>query len=120
MARSGTVRFFFDTLRPGLEEFPEKLERALSASHEFDSNQGQNYMKIAAPWTDRTGNARASLTAKPFREPGRFITILYGTMPYQIYLEKSNNGKYAIIGPSTGKVGRMIMQGFSGVMRRMT
>jgi hypothetical protein len=60
----------------------------------------ETYMKINAPWEDRTSNARQGLNVRP-REEGHIIHIdLAHTMEYGIYLELANAGAWAIINPT--------------------
>ena len=60
------------------------------------------YAKENRPWTDRTGNARQGLRGdSSTNETGDGVTVeLKGGVHYQIYLEVSNAGKYAIILPT--------------------
>ena len=58
------------------------------------------WMKQNAPWTDRTGNARQTLDSEVI-ELAHSIVIAFGHgVDYGKYLENSNAGKYAIIGPA--------------------
>mgnify|MGYP000847490455 CR=1 FL=1 len=53
------------------------------------------------PWTDRTGNARASIYGLP-EFTGTKMSITHGIgVDYGVYLELSNGGRYRIIGPTT-------------------
>ena len=59
------------------------------------------FLKANAPWTDRTGNARASLQARVV--PGKLGTdarliMTYGSdIFYWVFLEFSNAGAYSIL-----------------------
>ena len=62
--------------------------------------------KRSAPWTDRTGNARKSITGSgPEVSPTRMRAALAIGMYYGVYLELSNGGKYRIIWPTVLQVG---------------
>lgn len=59
------------------------------------------WMKSNAPWTDRTGNARQTLHTEVEEVVNEMVSlILAGGVEYQIYLELSNGGRFAIIGPA--------------------
>jgi len=57
--------------------------------------------KAKAPWTDRTGNARQSITGSgPAENSNVYSWALCIGMFYGVYLELSNGGKYRIIWPT--------------------
>lgn len=59
------------------------------------------WMKINAPWTDRTSNARQTLTAEAemLATQAVQVTLAHG-VEYGIFLELAHAGTYAIIGPA--------------------
>jgi hypothetical protein len=67
-------------------------------------------MKNNAPWTDRTGAARAGLHTTHNFEPGVFELILAHSVYYGIYLEICNSGKYSIIDKTIVYIGDLLMQ----------
>lgn len=67
-------------------------------------------MKRAAPWTDRTTNARNSLKAEAKGGTDSITITLSGNVPYMIWLETRWSGKYAIIKPSLLKWGPRVME----------
>ena len=59
------------------------------------------WMKTNAPWTDRTGNARQTLTAEVEELVNQMVTINFGHgVEYGIHLELNYGGQYAIVGPA--------------------
>jgi hypothetical protein len=77
-------------------------------------------MRENAPWTDRTGNARAGLDTTTDHEPKVHHTIwLFGRMPYQVWLEVRFAGKYAIIGPAIVDQGKKLMKTFTKLLDRL-
>jgi hypothetical protein len=56
--------------------------------------------RSAAPWTDRTGAARAGLFGRAFRTAMGAVLICGHGVPYGIYLERRWGGKYAAIMPA--------------------
>lgn len=62
----------------------------------------EQWMKQNAPWTDQTGQARATLRAEVNYVTGRaaMVILQHGTEYGSLYLETIQGGKYAIIGPA--------------------
>ena len=78
----------------------ETVERGVDATLARFEGIAESRMKDNAPWTDRTGNARNGLAATSGAEGDLHVLVLYGQVPYQIYLELKNSGEYAIIWPT--------------------
>lgn len=69
------------------------------------------YARTNAPWSDRTGAARAGLTTDVYEEFGEIILELSHSVDYGIWLETIQNGAYAIIMPTLEVLGpRIILQ----------
>lgn len=63
----------------------------------------ENHSAIVAPWTDRTGNARASIYGYADIN-SETITIYHGIrVDYGIWLEIANGGRFRVIVPSVDK-----------------
>lgn len=62
------------------------------------------YLKLEAPWQDRTGNARQALSAEldelAIQTAILFTMNMNHGMDYGKYLEFSNAGRYAILAPA--------------------
>src|SRR5688500_10891929 len=58
--------------------------------------EAEAWMKANAPWQDRTGAARAGLTATV---EGNAVTLAHG-VDYGLWLEIANQGRFAIIAPA--------------------
>jgi len=68
--------------------------------------QAEAEAKRNAPWTDRTGNARKSITGSgPEVSATRMRAALAIGMYYGVFLELSNGGKYRIVWPTVLQVG---------------
>jgi hypothetical protein len=94
------------------------VEPYVFAVLEHDSGVSQNDLRQSAPWTDRTANARGGLFAQAYKgEGGEMGEVLYHTMPYGVYLELANGGKYRVIWPATLRAGRRVMTGIRMLMR---
>jgi hypothetical protein len=60
----------------------------------------QDYAQQNAPWADRTGEARAGLTAEVDSDKGNVYVSLFHTVDYGQWLEVIQNGRFAIIMPT--------------------
>ena len=93
--------FVFDSLTPALQRLLPAVDAAVDVVFDRYEPEAETYARANAPWTDRTGNARAGLFAQHDSEPMvKHELTVYGTMPYTFWLEVRWSGKYAIIGPT--------------------
>lgn len=106
-------------LRQALNNGDQKLIREVMAKFEFFAPQIEADMKVSASWTDRTGNARNGLAARAFRNADTMGIILYHQVPYGIWLEIANGGRYAIIMPTIDKWTPRVVAGLNGQMGKM-
>lgn len=105
------------SLLDGLEHGDERTSQAVMAVLEREAPIVENYMKQNAPWTDRTGNARQGLRAQAYDQGGgQKGIVLYGQVPYQIFLEVKFSGKYAIIVPTIQVMGPQVMQALQNIL----
>ena len=89
---------------------PDKVDRVIKAIVDRNAIEGTAYMKENAPWTDRTTAARNGLHTVPAHYADRHEITFSHTVPYGIWLEIANSGKYEIIMPSVVHQGRNIMR----------
>jgi hypothetical protein len=114
------IRWTSDTLTPGLRMFAPKVHAAIGAAMKFHEPQVESYMKTNAVWTDRTSNARNGLTATyVFDAPSTHVIVCYHMMPYGIWLEIANAGRFRIIIPTIINQGREVMLTIAGLLRKM-
>lgn len=86
---------------------------------ERSKDQAVAYMKVNAPWTDRTSNARNGLDGSVFKRASSWVMNLFGRANYQIWLEVKNGGKYAIITPTIQIWGPRTMANMTGLIERL-
>lgn len=99
-----------------------KLRRALLGVCKYWDGRVETHMKTRAPWTDRTTNARNGLFAvatKLNTRGSRVGIILAHSVDYGIYLEASNNGKYAIIMPTIKVYAPKVMKTLTKILDRL-
>lgn len=97
----------------------KKVKAAARATAHRQAPVVENYMRNNAPWTDRTGNARNGLAARPYEEGDSIGIVLYHQVPYGIWLETRWEGRYAIINPSIEAMGPRVMRSFERLLDRM-
>ena len=83
------------------DAYTEAIEEALYRLAQRYAAEIEAWMQENAPWTDLTSNARQTLYAEAERlVEGAVEIILAHGMEYGIFLELSNGGVYAFIGPA--------------------
>jgi hypothetical protein len=81
--------------------------------------EATEWMKSNAPWQDRTGAARAGLHVDVNQAPAVLaeLTFAHGAdVPYGIWLEIANGGRYAIIAPAVDYWGPRLMKDVQGIV----
>lgn len=106
-------------LGDGITRGAERMMTAAWIIAQRDAPEVENYMKINAPWTDQTGNARNGLAARAYRDRDSIGIVLYHQVDYGIYLETRFDGKFAIIGPTIDVMGPKVMRDFNRMMERI-
>jgi hypothetical protein len=100
-----------------LADGDKKVNDAVMAVLERKAPDVEAHMKINAPWTDQTGNARSGLRAEAYdlgdEQKG---IILYHQVPYGIWLEVKYSGKYAIINPTIEVMGPEVMAALESLL----
>lgn len=90
-----------DTILRNLSEAERKVVTGrISAAEEIGALL-EAYAKKNAPFTDRTGNLRNSISSKITKVTADSVTLLLmASMNYAIYVEKRWGGKYAYLQPA--------------------
>lgn len=109
-----------------LNRWVNNLDSRLNFIVQVNAAVAEEHMKMNAPWTDRTGNARASLHASfaDIRTRGvggssAKVLILTGGMWYSPLLELKNGGRQAIIWPTAQMIAQRIMSDIRGMGVRL-
>lgn len=103
-----------DTISPALayavmNVVPEITERTRQAAYAVEQEAKAN-----APWSDRTGAARAGLYADVYNDGGEVVLELGHTVDYGQWLELIQDGQYAIILPTLEKMADSVLQAAAG------
>lgn len=89
-----------ETLAKAVGDYGKRLLAAVYDLGQFFAAKMAAYAKQTAPWTDRTGNARQSLTGIAVKTATGIVIYLAGLMSYSIFLEVANGGRYQVILPT--------------------
>ena len=117
------VSFEYDdkTLRTNIRRLDKRMESAIDATMDYEAAYATGQLKMRAPWTDRTGAARAGLLAVANKlGPGSHELIMSYSVHYGIWLEIANSGQYAVIGPFMPVLGRKIMHDLEHLIERLS
>ena len=108
------------TLKKNLDNMSVKLGAVVLMYAATKASEIEGKMKLNRPWTDRTGMAKALLTAKvsqPNDDTVR-ITLAHG-VEYGIWLELANEKNYAIIAPTIEEEGPRIVSDLNNLMSKL-
>lgn len=113
--------FSMDTSKfKNAKHLDDKIDRALAGVMKYWDGPVEKYMKLNAPWTDRTTNARNGLSAQYAKlQKFEHAIVLSHAVDYGIYLEGSNDGKYAIIQPTIDVMGPKVIKFCTKLMDRL-
>jgi len=117
------IKFESDSreVRNNLKNFKRRLEIVVTGQIDYHAALGTGYMKVNAPWTDRTSAARTSLHATPIHAPGSSlweIVFAHG-VKYGFWLEVAHSGRYRIIIPATLNIGHQFMRNLEGSLGKI-
>lgn len=106
-------------LRTNIDTLDGKLDLAIDLTVGYHSTEGEGHMRATAPWTDRTGAARSGLHTATLKGSGKHTIVFAHSVPYGIWLEVKNSGRYEVIMPSVRIVGAHLMESLSHLMGRL-
>ena len=101
--------FKVDTLSRGVANFAFKTADSFAEDAAAFADELLDYARANAPWTDRTGDARAGLETFAVIDNDSLEIALYHTMDYGQWLEVRWGGKYAIIIPTVETMGGRLL-----------
>jgi hypothetical protein len=107
------------SLKVNLKRFDHDINALVAGLVDFQGTKAMAWMKVNAKWTDRTGNARQTLSAYGLHSETWHEIHLHGGMPYQIFLETRWAGRFAIIGPAVKYHGLALMNRLNGIVRKL-
>lgn len=109
--------FWTGDLPPNLKKVNSVVQGAIKVGVATNAPRIEQWMKTNAPWTDRTGNARNGLIARPqFSSPDKASIVMSHSVPYGIWLEVRWGGRYAIVGPAVEYWSPLVMKSISALI----
>jgi hypothetical protein len=105
-----------DTVNKNLRVLVGKWEEKAGTAMEIVAANLEQYGKQHRPWTDRTGNARASITGSSAEIDNGYETALAIGVNYGKYLETSFGGKYAIVWPTMNANRKKMLETIKAVL----
>lgn len=98
-----TSQIDISAVETALVKIGEEMRVRVAAAGEASGRVMEEYAKANAPWQDRTGNARRTLTGFgkwSGEDEGMFRIGVAGQMPYSPKLELGFSGRYSILQPT--------------------
>lgn len=87
-------------LARNIGDFGVTLKRAILVVADKNGQAMQNYARKNAPWTDRTGNARAGLFYVIEEKRDSVVIYLSHSVDYGVWLEIGHSGRLEVVWPT--------------------
>lgn len=116
MANKTAFRLDLGRMAARTAELDPKVRDAVSVAWAETADFATAYAKTNAPWTDRTGNARAGLHTDVSHSRNQWQMIVAHLVSYGIWLEVANSGRYQIILPTMQEAMRRMQRHLNGMM----
>lgn len=116
-----SIEYTFDMehLLQGIYALDKKADTAVRALANTNAKSLESDAKEQARWTDRTGRARKSLYGYVDIIPDGYRIVLSHGVSYGFWLEKIQEGKYAIVEPLIRLSSPYIMRDFENLLEKM-
>lgn len=107
-------------LKKNIDKIATKIGATVLMYSATKASEIQAKMKINRPWTDRTGMAKALLTAKVSQPNPKTvrITLAHG-VDYGIWLEFAHEKNYAIIAPTIREESQNVVADLNNIMSKI-
>lgn len=120
MANPMSIRFDTSAMLNKLASSQNRAEAAIRMYAEVSAQKLQTEAKNNAPWTDRTGRARAGLHSYVSAVSNGYKIALAHGVNYGIWLELAHEKRFSIIPKTINYVGLFeIMPGFQKLLNRL-
>jgi hypothetical protein len=117
--RNGRVVWTSDSLTHGLTWFKRNVDDEIQKIVEEFADECQSHMKANAPWEDRTGDARNTLTGTAYEKGDVHGVLLAHGVTYGRFLEFRFGGRDAIVIPTLEEKGPELMARLNGLLNRV-
>ena len=114
------INYNNSTLKKNLDKMSVKIGAAVLMYSSTKASELQSKMKLNRPWTDRTGMAKALLTARVSQPNPKTvrITLAHG-VDYGIWLELAHEKNYAIIAPTIREESPKVVADLNNLMSKI-
>lgn len=119
MAAKHSFSIDMGSILQGLSVTEDKAMVAVRMYAETAAAKLESYMKSNRPWTDRTGNAKARLSASVQEVINGYRIALAHGVEYGLWLELANEKRYAIIQPTILSQSGEVMEGFENLISKL-
>lgn len=102
----------------GLTALEDRMERAVEAYGQAAGQKLEAHAKENAPWQDRTGIARQTITGGGEWEGDKMRVYVSGNVSYFQYLEFAHEKRYAILNPTVHALESEIVQGMANLLNQ--
>lgn len=118
-AGSGTISWspHPNTIRINTDRLSVHVMKGLADLLEGTAARAESLAKTGAPWTDRTGAARAGLRGTSDSHPSGGEVVLSYSVEYGVWLELANQGRYATVIPTMQIIVGELANGLRGLMQ---
>lgn len=107
----------FNAKNFNLKNAANKHKAALSAYADVAGKKMEGEAKLGAPWTDRTGNARQSISGTYGWDGDLLKVVLSGGMSYSVFLELTHEKKYAILKPTIDRNAAEVIRSYQRLVK---
>lgn len=97
----------------------ERITAAIHMKAETEAVRLHGHMQTQRPWTDRTGQAKRTLSAEAERKSNAVVITLAHGVEYGKWLEIRWNERYSIIKPTLATQSARVMQSMAGLLNRL-
>lgn len=115
-----TIDWSGSSLNKNMDKMATKLGAVILMYAATKASQLESKMKINRQWTDRTGMAKATLSARVSQPDKNLvrITLAHG-VSYGIWLELAHEKNYAIIAPTIREEGPRVISDLNDIMSKI-
>lgn len=108
----------YQSFLQGLESAQQRVVAAVDLYADTAGKKLEAEAKANAPWVDRSGNARRTMTGGHKWRGNTCFIYVCGNMNYSVFLEYCHEGRFAVLFPTIRRLEPEIMRGFERMLDR--
>ena len=110
------MRWDLNGISNGILGFENQMVQRIEIYGNSAGQKMEAHAKANAPWTDRTGKARQTITGGGEWHGNKMRCYVAGNMDYSIWLELANEKRYAILHPTLLAMSGDILEGMRNLL----